>query len=151
MSLSALEETVTEDDELGTDPEPDTETDGDDETVEKYFANAEEWVNEWMIPHFRRDVRSRKWAPHWFRYPEAVTVFEGLWDLWESARAESPGAVAEYMRVQFYPLMDIITGPDGPFWAYDEALNKRQPPENWKTEKAPEGMFRDRDHPDEQA
>ena len=36
------------------------------------------------------------------------------------------------MRIQFYPLTNIITGSDGPFWAYDEALNKCQPSESWK-------------------
>lgn len=162
MTAETFEARVDEDEELGEDtpatqartspaPEGEGTSKGGVPQSQRYYDNAEHWVTEWLIPHYCRDVRQKKWDPHWFRYPEVVTVFEGLWDLWESARADSPGAITDFMRVQLYPLMSIITATDGPFWEYEEALGQTHPPERWKIKPAPEGMFRPRDHPEEQA
>lgn len=36
--------------------------------------------------------------------------------------------IGAYFRDYLYPLMDRITAPDGPFWAYDPPLKDDVPP-----------------------
>ncbi len=52
---------------------------------------------------------------------------ETLWETWEKMRWDGAGGIANYFRDYLYPLMDRITAPDGPFWAYDPPLKEDIP------------------------
>lgn len=104
------------------------------------FSNAEEWVNGWLLPHYRRNPATTRWDPQWWRYEEVGTLMETLWETWEKMRWDGAGAIAAYFRDYLYPLMDRITAPDGPFWAYDPPLNE-DVPRTLPSEPAPDGFY----------
>ncbi|MBP2388383.1 hypothetical protein JOF47_003956 [Paeniglutamicibacter kerguelensis] len=83
---------------------------------------------------------ARKWAPNWFDYPEAVTLVQALWLMWEQMRLDGPQAILVFYRGYFYPMMDRLTGPEGPFHAFGATTNP-QLPEPWATTAAPAGNF----------
>lgn len=104
------------------------------------YSNAEEWVNGWLLPHYRRNPATHKWDPQWWRYEEVGTITETLWETWEKMRWDGAGGIAAYFRDYLYPLMDRITAPDGPFWAYDPPL-KEGVPETLPSASAPDGYY----------
>lgn len=108
-----------------------------------FYPNAEAWVNGFMLPHFRRRPNAGpfRWDPRWWAYEESGTVIEGLWEVWEQKRWEGATGILDYFRDYFYPLLRELTGPEGPFWAYDPPKCK-VPPEMWLAVPAPDGWFR---------
>lgn len=104
------------------------------------YSNAEEWVNNWLLPHYRRNPATHKWDPQWWRYEEVGTLMETLWETWEKMRWDGAGGIAAYFRDYLYPLMDRITAPDGPFWNYDPPLKEDVPP-TLPSGPAPEGWY----------
>ncbi|KAA0972766.1 DUF4913 domain-containing protein [Paeniglutamicibacter gangotriensis] len=42
---------------------------------------------------------------------------QALWVTWEQVKLDGPQAILVYYRDHFYPLMDRLTSPDGPFHA----------------------------------
>lgn len=108
---------------------------------ELVFETAEEWLDQWALPHYRRDPKLHKWDPNWWQYEEAGTVIEALWESWEQMRLEDPMATVAWFRDCFYPIMDRLTDPnDGVFWAYDPP-REDEPPPTFSTRPAPEGWF----------
>lgn len=107
-----------------------------------YFANAGEWVEKWALPHWRRSDAGHKWDPQWWAYPEALTVLESLWRSWEQMRLEGLTGTAIYMRDYFYPLMQTLTSPEGPFWKVAKfSTTGDERPTDWNSEPVPEGLF----------
>lgn len=113
-------------------------------TRELVFSNAGEWVEEFALPHFRRNLRGSefKWDPKWWAYEEAGTVLEALWETWEQLRWEGATGIAIFFRDYFYPLMGHLTSPDGPFWQYDPPKEENVPGV-WPSDPAPDRWFRD--------
>jgi hypothetical protein len=104
------------------------------------FNNVEEWVEQWALPHWRRNIKSYQWDPRWWEYTEALTVLESLWRAWEQMRLDGLTGMAVYMRDFFYPLMNTLTAADGAFWKVND-VQVREMPARWPSEPAPEGMF----------
>ena len=54
-----------------------------------YFATLPEWIEQWLLPVYRRSVRGheRVWCPEWWRHPEAVARLDALWRAWEHLQA----------------------------------------------------------------
>lgn len=105
------------------------------------YRDCEQWLQELALPHYLRKLDgTRKWAPNWFDYPEADTLVQALWVTWEQMKLDGPQAILVYYRDYFYPLMDRLTSPDGPFHAYDETTHP-QLPDQWPTGAAPVGHF----------
>lgn len=112
-----------------------------DSAQELVFSTAEEWLNQWALPHYRRDPKLHKWDPKWWQYEEAGTVIESLWESWEQVRLEDAMATVAWFRDYFYPIMDRLTDPeDGVFWAYDPP-REDEPPPTFPTDRTPEGWF----------
>lgn len=106
------------------------------------YATAEQWVRDWLLPHFRRNRAIYAWDPQWWRYEEAGTVLEAMWGSWEQVRASGDaGQLIAWFRDVFYPLMDRLTGENGPFWSHNEALGKTKVPAVFPVSPAPEGWF----------
>ncbi|WP_446225106.1 DUF4913 domain-containing protein [Nocardia sp. IBHARD005] len=57
------------------------------------------------------------WCSHWFEHPEAVTVLWSLRRAWLEAVVQPGAAMAVYFRDFFYPLLNTLTNPAGPFYA----------------------------------
>lgn len=124
----------------------DADPGGQEESPERplAFANAEEWVKEFALPHFRRPLNKSgfKWDPEWWKYEESGTVLEALWETWEQMRWSGATGIAAFFRDYFYPLMGQLTAPEGPFWQYDPPENDAVPA-MWPSQDAPPGWFRD--------
>ena len=106
------------------------------------FANTEHWVTEWLLPHYRRNPKAVRWDPQWWRHEEVGAVLEAMWGSWESARRTKDATVMlEWFRDVFYPVMDRLTSPNGPFWSYHEALGRVEVPEMLPHQQAPAGWF----------
>ena len=108
--------------------------------LQPLFNNAGEWVEQWALPHWRRNIKNYQWDPRWWEYAEALTLLESLWRAWEQMRLEGLTGMAVYMRDYFYPLMRELTAADGVFWKVND-VHERELPERWPSEPVPEGMF----------
>lgn len=107
-----------------------------------HFPHPGAWVQEWLLPHFRRNPKVFRWHPQWWRFEEAGTVVEAMWRSWEQTRIDpDPRVMATWMRDVFYPLMQQLTGPEGPFWDHHEALGKHDVPAVFVSDPAPESLF----------
>lgn len=104
------------------------------------FANVEQWVQQWLLPHYRRNPKVRRWDPQWWRYEEVSTLLEGLWQSWEYFRHEGPTGMIVFFRDYLWPVMDVITSDEGPLWAFDPVRNDQVPPK-WEVTDAPTGLF----------
>ena len=122
------------------DPAPEGATDGGAERP-LYFPNAEQWVQNWLLPHCRRKLSgNRRWDPQWWRYEEAGTTLEALWEPWEQMRWEDAMTAVAWYRDYFCPVMDRLTAGDGPFWDYAPPRSIDVPPQ-WEATPAPQGWF----------
>lgn len=125
------------DDEQTPIPETESQAANDDPAErELFYQNPEEWVNDWLLPHFRRNPRTFKWDPQWWQYEEVGTVLEALWESWEEMRWEEATKKVAWWRDYLWPVMDRLTAEDGPFWAYDPP-QKVHAPEVWPTTPTP--------------
>ena len=65
-----------------------------------------------------------------------------MWGSWEQVRASGDaGQLVAWFRDVFYPLMDRLTNENGPFWNYNEALDKKDIPQSFSSAAAPPGWF----------
>lgn len=131
------------------------EDDTEDEKPKLVYANAGAWVNGWLLPRYRRALGGgkRRWDPNWWRYEEAGGALEALWQAWEHLRLEPGTGIAVFYRDYFYPIMDQITAPDGPFWNYynkPDSVPGNEIPPAWDTTSTPRGWFREAGHPRDQ-
>jgi hypothetical protein len=124
-------------------PQPDppaTDPAAAEEDRPLFFPNVGEWVTEWLLPHYRRNPAGRRWDPQWWRYEEAGSVLEALWESWEQMRWEDARAAVAWYRDCLWPVMDQLTSRDGPFWDYDPPRSADVPAQ-WEATPAPPGWF----------
>ncbi|VTR76040.1 DUF4913 domain-containing protein [Cellulomonas hominis] len=114
-----------------------------------FYPNVAEWVDQWLLPHFKRDPRNHLWDPRWWEYTEAIAVLEALWQAWEFLRQDSMTGMAVFFRDYLWPLMRELTSTGGPFWKLQD-ITARELPGRWPLDAPPGGMFRTADHPAEQ-
>ena len=122
---------------------------GEDDAVRTFYPNVAQWVEQWLLPHYKRDLSARRWDPQWWEYTEVIARLEALWQAWEYQRTDGMTGTAIFFRDYLDPAMREITAADGPFWKLSD-VRQRELPEQWAVEPAPAGLFRDADHPDEQ-
>lgn len=122
---------------------------GADDQVRTYYPNVAEWVEHWLLPHYKRDLSGRRWDSRWWEYTEVIARLEALWQAWEYQRTDGMTGPAVFFRDYLDPAMRELTAPDGPFWKISD-VKDRALPEQWPLERPPAGLFRDADHPDEQ-
>lgn len=134
-------------------PVPDPEA--EDGQTPPVYPNVGEWVDDWLLPNFRRELggSKRRWDPNWWRYEEAGGALEALWEAWEHLRLQGGTANAVFYRDYLYPIMDRLTATDGPFWNFHETpepVPGNIIPPIWETAPTPEGWYRKKDDPREQ-
>lgn len=112
----------------------------DHDEPELVYPHAEAWVVGWLLPHYRRNPRTHRWDPQWWRYEEVATLLESLWETWEQLRLEGATGNLVFFRDYLWPIMDVITSDEGPLWNYN-ATRQREVPPTWEHEPAPEGYF----------
>lgn len=123
--------------------------------TETEYPNAGAWVDDWLMPRYRRELggSKRRWDPDWWRYEEAGGALEALWQAWEHLRLQPGTGIAVFYRDYFYPIMEQLTAPDGPFWNY-RGGHRSVPggviPEPWETTPRPAPWYREHGDPREQ-
>lgn len=142
-------------DPLAHDTEPDTPAEAEPTEDGPRYPNAGEWVNDWLLPHYRRQLggSNRRWDPNWWQYEEAGSALEALWQAFETLRLEPGTGMAVFFRDFLYPIMDRITAVDGPFWNHHTPpphVDSNTIPAPWETTPTPTGWFRDAGDPREQ-
>jgi uncharacterized protein DUF4913 len=70
------------------------------EPAGRYFATLPEWIEQWLLPTYRRSVRGheRVWCPEWWRHPEAVARLDALWRAWEHLRLDAATGLSVWFR-----------------------------------------------------
>jgi hypothetical protein len=110
--------------------------------AQHYFATLPEWIEQWLIPVYRRSVRGheRMWCPEWWRHPEAVARLDALWRAWEHLRLDAATGLSVWFRDHADHHMTILMAADGPFKGCDGKHSDR-PVEPLPSTPPPEGMF----------
>ena len=115
-----------------------------------YYQTVQQWVEEWLLPVYRRSVQGheRTWCPQWWRHPEAVARLESLWRAWEQLRQDPGTGLSVWFRDHADHHMTILLDADGPFKGCGEGKHSERPLPQLPNDPAPEGMFQpDQDPP----
>jgi hypothetical protein len=105
------------------------------EAPELVFADVYEWVDEWLLPHWRRELEY--WDKRWWLYPEVLSRFEALWRAWEFLRLEGALGMSVFWRDHLESHMRVITAENGPFWQVRSSMDYTgEPPAVWPAEPA---------------
>lgn len=92
-----------------------------------YFPSVVEWVEQWLIPMWRR--QPQRWCPSWWRHPEAVARLDAMWQAWEQLRKMPGVGPSTFLRDHLDPHMAVLTSNDGLFARRPvRALHGRQRP-----------------------
>lgn len=113
----------------------------DEEAPALYFASLEAFVEQFIVPVFRRKVEERaahRWAPDWWRYPEAVVRLEALWRAWEHLRLDPALGMSVWLRDHADHHLGVLFSPDGPF---SQAKGQAKWNEPLPYEPPPPGLF----------
>lgn len=97
-------------------------------TPEPVYADVYEFVDDFVLPRFRRNPKHFLWAENWYDYPEAVDRLTALWFAWEwNHHVELAGmaGMAAFWKDIFDPLIAVITSAEGPFWRLAEGKYRR--------------------------
>lgn len=88
--------------------------------VETFYRDCYEWVDDWMLPRYRRKPNQTRWDPRWFENLEAVDRIESLWRAWEYYRLQGMTGMATYWLNVLDPMLRELTSPEGVFWYIKE-------------------------------
>ena len=113
-----------------------------------YFATLPEWIEQWLLPVYRRSVRGheRVWCPEWWRHPEAVARLDALWRAWEHLRLDAATGLSVWFRDHADHHMTVLMAADGPFKGCDGTHSER-PVEPLPSTPPPRGHVRARRRP----
>lgn len=75
-----------------------------------------EFVEQWLLPHYKRDPKTHYWDARWWEHTEAVGQLEALWRAWEHFRLDGMTGMAVFFRDYMDPTMSVLTNDRGPFW-----------------------------------
>lgn len=114
------------------------------------YPNAADWVEGWLLEHYRRDTPGFRWCCYWWDHAEAASRLEALWQAWEAARATNDvSAMSHWWLNHCDPHMAILSSSTGPFLHCDPATGEHHQPNKLPVVAPPEGMYRDWSHPEE--
>jgi hypothetical protein len=123
----------------------------EDPPAKTRYANAAEWVEHYLLPHFARNPMTIKWCAYWWEHAEAASRLEALWQAWEAARVSTDGdAVSNWWLQHADPHMTALFSDQGTFNRCDYQTGTHRVFDTLPVAPPPEGMYRSRDHPEEQ-
>ncbi|WP_063042303.1 DUF4913 domain-containing protein [Nocardia grenadensis] len=86
---------------------------------EPKYATVEEFVEQWVVPTYRREVttdqREWKWCPRWHAHGEVYARFKAVHRAFEAMRLDETVEVSLWWLTHLDPHMAVILSPDGPF------------------------------------
>ncbi len=108
------------------------------------FASLPEFVEEFLLHVWRRELNSGCWCERWWEHPEAVLRLEAMWDAFELLRMEPGTGVSVWIRDHLdYHMGMLTTRATSPFKSCDVTKERHDNPTVWPTAPAPAGMFQD--------
>lgn len=110
---------------------------------ELYFRNAQDFVEQYLLPSWRHSTGGTKWCALWWEHAEAVSILDALWRAFEGHRYGDPSGMAVWWRDFAYPLMGSLTSPQGTFAQCDWGVGEHTLNAIWGTQPPPAGMFVD--------
>lgn len=96
--------------------------------LELAFPNVYTFVDEWLLPRYRRKPGHVKWDRRWFENLEALDRLEALWRAFEYMRHQGMTGMQVFWTDHHGPTMRELTHPDGVFWYLDEYGETAEPP-----------------------
>ncbi|MBD8661475.1 DUF4913 domain-containing protein [Frigoribacterium sp. CFBP 8754] len=100
------------------DADDDVDEDGALEQPETFYGSADEFVREFLIVTYRREVSPKgefRWDPQWWMHPEAVARLDALWRTWEHFRGDGATGMSVWWRDHADHHMGVLLSPVGPF------------------------------------
>jgi hypothetical protein len=78
------------------------------------YSTLVDWVTEWLIPTYRRNMELREyaWCPQWWKHPEAELRLSALWRGFEQHRREPGDAMSTWLRDHLDHHMPILMDAD---------------------------------------
>lgn len=118
--------------------------DTDEQPMETFFANVYEFVDQWVLPRYKRKPGAVRWDPDWFLNIEALDRLEALWRAWEYYRLEGMTGMAVFWNDQFDPTMRELTHPEGTFWYVTEYADTddRKTPDELRSNQPPDEVLK---------
>lgn len=111
---------------------------------ETRYASLPDFVTNFLVQIWRRELLAGCWCDLWWEHPEAVLRLEATWDAFEALRLEPGTGVSVWTRDHLdYHMRVLTTRETSPFYMCDIAKGRHFTPESWPTAAAPAGMFRD--------
>ncbi|MEU8795431.1 DUF4913 domain-containing protein [Streptomyces sp. NPDC048643] len=91
------------------------------------------WVRHLLLPVYGREVTSgAEWCSSWWKHPEAVAQFYGLWMAWQELTGPESGATgpSTWHRDHLTHILASLRDPSGPFSGCKPGRHRaKQPPE----------------------
>jgi hypothetical protein len=88
------------------------------EEPETFYGSADEFVREFLIVTYRREVSPKgdyRWDPRWWMHPEAVARLDALWRTWEHFRNDGATGMSVWWRDHADHHMGVLLSSAGPF------------------------------------
>lgn len=89
-----------------------------DQTPQLYYRSLPEFVREFFVPMFPRDVKhspGQTWCPKWWEHPEAIYRLESLWRSWEHLRLDPALGSSTWLRDHLDHHLPRLLDASGPF------------------------------------
>lgn len=97
------------------------DVDEDDDVLEEpetFYDSADEFVREFLIVTYRREVSPKgdyRWDSRWWMHPEAVARLDALWRTWEHFRNDGATGMSVWWRDHADHHMGVLLSSAGPF------------------------------------
>jgi uncharacterized protein DUF4913 len=125
--------------DMSPDATPDLMKNGD-HPPQAVYACAEDWVNDYFVPMFRRTLGGEfRWCAQWWRHAEAISRLTALWHAWEVLRLQPGTGMGSWYRDYLDHQLPVLLGARGPFYQCSEESHRE--PHEPVTEPAPEGWW----------
>ncbi|HSA84699.1 MAG TPA: DUF4913 domain-containing protein [Nitrospira sp.] len=128
-------------------PPPDPIPPADEPAPPRFFESVELFVNTYLARIVRRRLGqgTATWCPEWWRHPEAVVRFDGLWRAFEYFVVDTETGVSTWWLHHADPHLRALLDPDfGPFALCDpEDGHAKHPLEPLPTCTAPPEVWTD--------
>lgn len=88
------------------------------EEPETFYGSADEFVREFLIVTYRREVSPKgdyRWDSRWWMHPEAVARLDALWRTWEHFRNDGATGMSVWWRDHADHHMGVLLSSAGPF------------------------------------
>lgn len=109
---------------------------------ETRFASLPEFVSEFLVQIWRKELLAGCWCDQWWEHPEAVLRLEAIWDAFEALRIEPGTGVSVWIRDHLdYHMRVLTTRETSPFYRCDITKKRHHTPDAWPAVEAPPGMF----------